>query len=125
MHTSFPNSDVVTKSSTWKLLTIIALAFWLSGSVLLGTVVMPSLYVTGMMTQPDFASAGYTLFGIFNRVELVCAALALTGVFVLRSHHDLWHRRGYAGVILASVLLLITLVDTYTLTPQMSAMGLQ
>ena len=108
---------------------VLAIAgFWLSSNLVLDFLIMPVMYVSGMGTQADFASAGYSLFWSFNRVELLCAAAILTGVLALR------HRLGefevsHSGsrcrwaLLLAVSLLSLTLVDTYVLAPQMSAMA--
>ncbi|MEL6400970.1 MAG: hypothetical protein AAFO87_00165 [Cyanobacteria bacterium J06607_6] len=108
---------------------VLAIAgFWLSSNLVLDFLIMPVMYVSGMGTQADFASAGYSLFWSFNRVELLCAAVILTGVLALR------HRLGefevsHSGsrcrwtLLLAVSLLSLTLVDTYVLAPQMSAMA--
>ena len=112
------------KTSGWKNVLVPILTFWLSGSLLLDFLVMPSLYVSGMMTEPGFVTAGYSLFWVFNRVELLCAAIALTAVLGLRYSQHPWHRPGQLSVILASLLVAIALIDTYALTPTMSALGL-
>jgi hypothetical protein len=105
----------------WQNLTISALGFWLSSSLLLDWVIMPSLYVSGMITQDGFASAGYVMFGNFNRIELLCAGFVLTGVLAM-SHRQLsWYR---GAIFLAGLMLAIALVDTYLLTPQMSSLGI-
>ncbi|MBF2025672.1 MAG: DUF4149 domain-containing protein [Oscillatoriales cyanobacterium C42_A2020_001] len=117
---SYNSSD-----SGWKKVLVLVLAFWLSCSLMLDGLVMPSMYVAGMMTEPGFAAAGYSLFWVFNRVELLCAALVLTSVLVMRYHRHLWSRPGLFTVLLSALLLAIALVDTYALTPQMSALGLQ
>lgn len=107
----------------WRTLVLVTLAFWLSSSLILDLVIMPTMYATGMMATPDFATAGYSLFWIFNRIELLCAAIALTGLLVLRNteaqpfHH--W------AVPLSLSLLGISLICTYGLTPEMSSLGLQ
>lgn len=118
-------------------------AFWLSSSLLLDFLMMPMMYGSGMMNEPGFASAGYGMFWLFNRVELLCAAAVLSGLLALR------HRSGHAGgrssgcsssyaefgaiasgsrsrwaLIISGVLLAIALTYTYFLTPQMSALGL-
>ena len=91
---------------------------------------MPSLYGSGMMSQPDFATAGYSIFWLFNRVELLCGALILTGLLALR------HKRNPFAIITSGVksrwalflslfLFTIALIYTYILTPDMSALGLQ
>lgn len=95
------------------------LAFWLSSSILLDFVVMPNMYAAGMMAQPGFATAGYQLFEVFNHLEVVCAALILTGILIVRSAGTRW------PIYLAVGLLAITLIYTYGLTPEMSALGLQ
>jgi hypothetical protein len=115
-------SNVEFKRPVWQNTIIITLGFWLSASLILDWVIMPSLYVSGMMTQSSFATAGYTIFWNFNRVELLCAGLILTGVLALSKNHFNLQR---SSILLATVLLAIALVDTYFLTPQMSAIGLQ
>ena len=69
------------------------------------------------MTQSGFAAAGYLLFWNFNRIELLSAALVLTGVLAL-------DRRQRSAIVL-SLLLAVSLVDTYFLIPQLCAAGLQ
>ena len=125
-------SRVGYKHPTWQNLIIFTLGFWLSASIFLDWVIMPTLYVSGMMTQSNFASAGYLIFWNFNRVELLCASLVITGFFVLQkvqreidaSYNPTSWWSG--GVIALAILLLgVSLVDTYFLTPQMSAIGMQ
>jgi len=82
---------------------------------------MPTLYLTGMTSEPSFATAGYAMFGVFNRIELLCAAIALTGVLILRNHQAIDHWT----VPLAIGLLGIVMVYTYGIAPEMSALGLQ
>jgi hypothetical protein len=92
---------------------------------MLDGIVMPSLFTSGMMTEPGFAIAGYSLFSLFNRIELLCAGLVFTSVLALRYGRDPWNRPGGLTVLLSVLLLAIVLVDTYGFTPQMSALGLQ
>jgi hypothetical protein len=103
----------------WRKVLILVLAFWISSSVLLDFVIMPSLFVAGMMSQPDFATAGYGIFWIFNRLELLCASLALTGVLV-QQHSE----KAPASIALAGALFAIAIVCTYFLSPQMTSLGL-
>lgn len=110
-------SSLQLKRSHMSTIVMLTLGFWLSSSLILDWVIIPSLYVSGMMTQSGFAAAGYLLFWNFNRIELLSAALVLTGVLVDRT------QRGAIGLSL--LLLAVSLVDTYFLTPQMCAMGLQ
>jgi hypothetical protein len=93
--------------------------------LILDLVIMPGLYGAGMMTSAGFAAAGYSIFWIFNRVELLCAAVALTGSLVLWSTTHLSSRLRNGSIILSTLLLTIALIYTYILTPQMSALGLQ
>jgi hypothetical protein len=118
-------SDHQLKQVNWSTIVMFALGFWLSSSLILDLVVIPGLSAAGMMTQGGFASAGYLIFGIFNRIELLCAASVLTGFLVFRRHHSLTHSVEPWSTILSGVLLVIPLVYTYILTPQMSALGLQ
>ena len=112
------------KRPIWQTIVTLTLGFWLSGSLILDWVIMPSLYISGMMTQAGFATAGYLIFWNFNRIELLSAALVLTGMLAIsRTHFD---AKGRRGIIVLSVLLLAaSLIDTYFLTPQMCATGLQ
>jgi len=112
------------KHLNWQQILLGALGFWLSSTLIVDLVIMPILYSAGMMTQPGFASAGYSIFWIFNRVEILCAALTLTGLLVLENQHQLSEAKRHTAIILSVILLAIALVDTYGLTPHMSAMGL-
>jgi hypothetical protein len=117
MHTI---SNLQFKQSFWQPAVLLTLGFWLGASLLLDWVIMPSLYITGMMTQASFSTVGYVIFWNFNRVELLSAAVVLTGVLALSKTQVNWRRN---GIILSVVLLVIALLDTYFLTPQMSAIG--
>jgi hypothetical protein len=109
----------------WQLIAVIALAFWISSSLLLDLVIMPGLYLSGMMSQSDFAGAGYTIFGCFNRIELLCAAGVLTtSLAALRLWPNRLQQQGWV-LPLAVVLMAIALIYTYALTPTMSALSLQ
>lgn len=119
---AFPQSEAY--QSKWRLILFLTAAIWLSCSLLLDLVIMPQLYVAGMMTQPGFASAGYSIFWVFNRVELVCAALIVTGAIILyRVQSPTFQSK--RAIALSLLLLTIGLVFTYGLTPEMSALGLQ
>ncbi|MBZ8178721.1 hypothetical protein [Oscillatoria salina] len=109
----------------WQTIVMFALGFWLSGSLLLDLAVVPSLSAAGMMNQAGFAAAGYTIFGIFNHIELLCAALVMTGALVLHGSHKLSSYREIVCLALAGVLLAIAIIYTYILTPQMSGLALQ
>lgn len=112
------------KHLNWQQILLGALGFWLSATLIVDLVIMPILYSAGMMSQPGFASAGYSIFWVFNRVEIICAALTLTGLLVLENQHQLSEAKRHTAIILSIILLAVALVDTYGLTPQMSAMGL-
>ena len=117
-------SGVELKRPVWQTTGIFTLAFWLSSSLILDLVIMPSLYATGMMTQAGFATAGYSIFWIFNRIELVCAALVLTSILAAQSTQQPSFKEN-RSIILSVILLGIALIYTYFLTPEMSALGLQ
>ena len=81
-----------------------------------------------MMTQPDFGSAGYGLFWVFNRIELVCAAVIISGLLIarqFRNDHDIISSgiRSRWALEIAAVLLAIALILTYWLSPAMGALG--
>jgi hypothetical protein len=102
---------------------LLTLAFWLGGTLLLDAVIMPGMYASGMMSAPNFASAGYSIFWIFNRVELLCAATVLTGIFALRySFKSSQFKRWSLSIAVA--MMAIALFTTYWLTPEMSALGI-
>lgn len=109
----------------WPTLVMFVLGFWLSASLLLDFVIIPSLLASGMMAESGFASAGYMMFSIFNRLELVCAAIVLSGLLVFRRHHTLSYFHEIWSVSLGILLLSIALIFTYILTPAMSSLGLQ
>lgn len=117
-------SSVQVKQPAWQTIILFTLAFWLSSSLILDLVIMPGLYASGMMTQTGFATAGYMIFWIFNRIELVCAALVLTGTLALNRTQTQAENRRRPAILLSIILLTVALVCTYTLTPQMSALGL-
>ncbi len=109
----------------WQAIVMVALIFWLSGSLIIDLVIMPSLFVSGMMTSPEFVTAGNLMFWGFNRVELICSGVIATGLMVLSNLFGDFGKRSRTAIILSLVLLTIALIDTYALTPQMSALGMQ
>lgn len=117
-------SSVEFKRPNWQRILIVTLGFWLSGSIILDWVIMPSLYVSGMMTQAGFATAGYLIFWNFNRIELLSAALVLTGVLVLGKMQKATTNWRRSAIGLSVLLLAVSLIETYFLTPQMCAAGL-
>lgn len=117
------SSNIEFQKPRWQTIVCLTFAFWLSSCLLLDLVIMPSMYVSGMMTEPGFATAGSTIFSVFNRVELVCAGLGLTGLLVLSNRAKDSGFRSRTVIIFSLMLLAIALVDTYALTPQMTALG--
>lgn len=112
------------KSINWTAIIFGSLAFWLSGSFILDFVVIPSLSVTGMMETADFASAGFTIFSIFNHIELVCASLVLTGILVVGFLNNFQGKKQVLFTIFSAVLFLITLAYTYAIIPNLTGWGL-
>lgn len=113
------------KRPQWQTLAMLALGLWLSGSLILDLVIMPSLSTAGMMSQASFATAGYSMFWIFNRIELLCAAVVLVSLLALRGTSNLYHQVRRWSILLSVLLLAIALIYTYIMTPQMSALALQ
>lgn len=114
-------SNVELKRPVWHTVLTLILGFWFSASLLLDWVIMPSMYFSGMMTLDSFATAGYSIFWNFNRIELLSAAAVLTSILALSKTQLRW----YGGVAaLAVTLLSIALAFTYFLTPQMCATGI-
>lgn len=112
------------KDINWSAIILLALGFWLSGSFLLDFILIPALSASGMMTNGGFASAGFLIFGVFNRIELICASLVLTCAFVFSLNHNFNPRKQSLFVIFSSLLFLIALAYTYVFTPHLSAWGL-
>jgi len=108
---------------SWVSVVLLALGIWLGGSLVVSLVVMPALYATGMMAESSFAATGYTLFWLLNRFELLCASVVLTGILVLAQNAGMLG--GRRAIALAALLLAIPLLDTYVLTPEMTALGAQ
>ena len=115
-------SSIQIRRPIWSTIVMLSVSFWLGGSLILDWVIMPSLYVSGMMTQAGFATAGYLIFWNFNRIELLSAALVVTGVLVLGTQTSATKHR--SAIVLSVLLLAISLAETYFLTPQMCATGL-
>ena len=111
-------------SITWSTAIMLALGFWLSGSLVFDFLVVPGMLTTGMMNEPGFASASYVIFGAFNHLELLCAATILAGCLVYRYGAGASEVVTSKSVAIAISLLSIALVYTYVLTPQMSSMGM-
>ncbi|MEY3256469.1 hypothetical protein FLX35_00200 [Cylindrospermopsis raciborskii LB2897] len=113
-------SNLQFKRSGWQTTVIFTLGFWLSSSMVLDGLIMPSLYITGMMKEANFTMAGYTIFWNFNRVELVAAAVVLTAILAMGKAKSKWN---LSCICWSCLLLMVALLDTYLLTPQMSALG--
>lgn len=113
-----------TRQIDWQTIVMFALGFWLSGSLVLDCLIIPGLLSAGMMNQPGFAGASYTIFGSFNHVELLCAAIVMAGCLAFRYGDILTNDTAKKSIFLATTLLVIALVFTYNLIPHMSAMGL-
>ncbi|MGB2924517.1 MAG: hypothetical protein WBB82_04395 [Limnothrix sp.] len=112
-------------SFDWNAIVMVILGFWLSASFLLDLVIVPILSSTGMMENTGFISAGYVLFGVFNRLELVCAAVVLTAFFAFRFDNRFGDRQSLHSLIMASGLFNIALIYTYLITPQITGWGLE
>jgi Domain of unknown function (DUF4149) len=97
--------------------------FWLSATVLLDFTIMPSMYFSGMMNTPNFGAVGYMLFSMFNRIELLCAGVALSaGLWFLASSRYSERQKIEVGFS-AVMLLAIALCYTFILTPQMGGLS--
>ncbi|MEY2985689.1 MAG: hypothetical protein RLZZ568_2306 [Cyanobacteriota bacterium] len=107
----------------WPLLVMGTLGLWLSGSLLVDLLVVPSLSASGIMSQPGFISAGHLLFSIFNHLELLFAAIILSGCFCLQQQGFFQKSSQYLSVIVALLLLAIACIYTYGLTPAITDLG--
>ena len=112
------------KQINWFTVVMFALGFWLSSSLILDCLIVPSLFTTGMMSQVGFAGVGYAIFESFNHVELLCGSLVLAGCLVFSYQHSLDRKQANWSIALGSILLLIAIIYTYIFTPQMSGLGM-
>ncbi len=129
MNLSKLSPKLSSRQFNWDALVLLVITFWLSSSVLIDFFMMPMMYESGMMNEPGFATGSYSIFWLFNRVEVLCAASILTGLLVLkerRSQFDIVASgaRSRWALIIGGTLLAIALTYTYFLTPHMSALGL-
>jgi hypothetical protein len=113
------------KQINWSTLVLFTLGFWLSGSLILDFVIIPSLFASGMMAESGFAGTGYLIFGVFNRIELICGALVASSFLIFHRNHNLTNKQEPWAMILAIAMLTIATIYTYILTPQMSGLGMQ
>jgi hypothetical protein len=107
----------------WRYLAIGSLGFWLSTSLLLDLAILPTLWLTGMMDSAGFASAGYSIFWIFNRLELLCAAILLTTVFASPKVAPQSKDRQLQLSIGGMMLMAIACCYTFYLAPMMSGLS--
>ncbi|USR91306.1 DUF4149 domain-containing protein [Phormidium yuhuli AB48] len=114
----------IRKTPSWQAIISLSLALWFGASLVLDFVMMPGMYSMGMMSQPDFASMGYSTFERFNHLELLFGAIALTGVLVLNQQQHFFGSQTRKAIMLSTLLLGIAIAYTYLFTPQMSAMGM-
>ena len=108
----------------WQALAMFALGFWLSASLLIDCVIIPGLLSAGMMQEAGFAGASYLIFGAFNHLELLCAALVLASVLVINYRQNLSVIKFDKSIVIGGFLLAIAICYTYLITPQMSALGM-
>jgi uncharacterized membrane protein len=113
-----------TPARRWQNVAMGSLGLWLGGSLVLDLVVMPTLWTTGMMESSGFASASYSIFWIFNRVELLWAAGALSSVWALLEVSRATVETKREMLVSAMMLFLIALSYTFVVTPYMSGLGL-
>ncbi len=118
------SSSRISKPINWSTVIMFALGFWLSGSLIFDFLIVPGMLTSGMMNESGFASAGYMIFGTFNHIELLCAAIVLAGCLVYRYGYRLTSQINNKSIFIAAILLVISLAYTYIFTPQMSSMGM-
>jgi hypothetical protein len=121
----FDTYSIPKKRQTWLTALAAIIGFWLSATILLDFAIMPSMYFSGMMSTPNFGAAGYMLFSMFNRIELVCAGAALSGGlwFLLSPKYS--DREKIEVGFSAVMLLTIALCYTFILTPQMGGLSVE
>ncbi len=112
------------RPAKWQSVCMIALGLWLSASLVFDFLIIPSLFTSGMMETSDFASFSYIVFGNFNHLELLGAAIVLGSSLAINYRHNLSRIKIDSSVVISVVLMAIALAYTYFLIPQMSALGM-
>lgn len=107
----------------WPLLVMGSLGLWLSGSLVVDLLVVPTLSATGMMSQPGFINAGHLLFSVFNHLELLFAAIVVSGCLCLGQQGFFSGRSQRWSGIAAMGLMAIAVIYTYALTPAITDLG--
>ncbi|MEM1367753.1 MAG: hypothetical protein AAGG02_06995 [Cyanobacteria bacterium P01_H01_bin.15] len=102
---------------------LITLGFWLSASLVIDVMVLPALATAGMTTSPEFASAGMLIFGIFNRVEMLCAAIILAVSLSLHRLPSPEHTLGTGLLLSAGALFVLPLIYGLGLIPEMVSLS--
>jgi Domain of unknown function (DUF4149) len=111
------------QDSVWHRILSIVLIFWLSASLVLDFLVMPVLYQSGMMAESHFVLAGQALFGAFNRLELLLAAIVCVGFWIKQQTPAIERESLFRNLPIAILLFTIALSYTYIVTPAMSGLG--
>ena len=129
MNASKLSPSLSLRQLNWDALVLLVATFWISSSAFVDFLLMPMMYETGMMNEANFATAGYSLFWLFNRVELLCAAGILSGLLALRQRKGAFDvvasgSQSRWALMLSGLLFAIALTYTYVLTPQMGALGI-
>ncbi|MFM1841647.1 MAG: hypothetical protein RLZZ490_378 [Cyanobacteriota bacterium] len=109
----------------WPLFVMGTLGLWLSSSLVVDLLVVPSLSAAGMMSQPSFINAGHLLFSIFNHLEMLFASIVLSGCFYLQQQGFFQNTSQRLSGIFAVLLLAIALIYTYGLTPAITNLGFE
>lgn len=111
------------QDSTWHRILPIVLIFWLSASLVLDFLVMPVMYTSGMMAESHFVLAGQALFGAFNRMEMLLAAMVCVGFWMKQQTPEIERESMFRNLPIAVMLLGVTVLYTYFVTPTMSGLG--
>jgi hypothetical protein len=111
------------QDSAWHRVLPIVLIFWLSASLVLDFLVMPVMYTSGMMAESHFVLAGQALFGAFNRMELLLAAMVCVGFWIKQQTPEIERESMFRNLPIAALLLGIAVLYTYLVTPAMSGLG--
>jgi hypothetical protein len=109
----------------WRHIAVGSLGFWLSTSLFLDLAILPALWWTGMMDGAGFASAAYSIFWIFNRLELLCAAMALTAAFALPKQEARSIDRQRQILWGSLMVMAIACAYTFWLTPMMGGLSVR
>jgi uncharacterized membrane protein len=93
----------------------LAVALWIGGMAALDFVDAPLRFATPALSRNQAVALGQAVFARFNRIEVACGIVALAAAVVARSAR--W------TVAVTALMLLLAIVQTFYLTPEITRLA--